>query len=152
MPGAMSANLEKALTEEGDHPWAFDKRLSQMRGIVPNGTYVAFVRLTLPSGADLGRQGPVEMNTRVHRIVLGRITRGIRQVAAPFFEGFPYEFWYELIADLGLEATTELAERGTPTEPGQQRALGQGRVVLRRSATPCPLLQAIRGDSVTDRN
>jgi MoxR-like ATPase len=110
MPGPMSTNLEKALAEEGDHPWAFDKPMSQMKGIVPNGTYVAFVRLTLPSGANLGRQGPVEMNTRVHRIVLGRITRGIRQVAAPFFEGFPYEFWYELIADLGLEDTTELAD------------------------------------------
>lgn len=110
VPGPMAANLERALAEEGEHPWAFDKSMSQMKGILPNGTYVAFLRLTLPSGANLGRQGPVELNTRVRRIVLGRITRGIRQAAAPYFEGFPYEFWYDLVADIQLDDSTELTD------------------------------------------
>lgn len=110
VPGPMTGNLERALAEEGEHPWAFDRAMSQMKGILPNGTYVAFLRLILPSGSNLGRQGPVEMSTRVPRIVLGKITRGIRQTSAPYFVGFPFEFWYELIADIEMDDTTELTD------------------------------------------
>jgi len=115
VPGPMASNLERSLSEEGEHPWAFDRSMSQMKGIQANGTYVAFLRATLPSGANLGRQGPIELSTRVTRIVLGRITQRIRETATPYFDGFPFEFWFELVDDAEHDATTELADAADAT-------------------------------------
>lgn len=108
VPGGMSENLERALREAGDHPWAFDKTMSQMKGIAPNDTYVAFIRATLPTGANLGRQGPIRSDTRVSRVVLGRITQGIHETEFPYFEGFPFEFRYDLVEDIQLDSESEL--------------------------------------------
>lgn len=110
VPGAMTDNLERALLEPNGHPWAFDKTMSQMKGIVPKDLYVAFVRATLPSGSNLGRQGPIEMNTRVSRVVLGRLSRRIQEAEFPYFPGFPFEFWYELVEDIQLSPDSELKD------------------------------------------
>jgi hypothetical protein len=110
VPGPMSENLERALLETNSHPWAFDRTMSQMKGILPNGTHVAFVRAMLPSGANLGRQGPIGLDTRVTRVVLGRITERIHEAAHPYFDGFPFEFRYDLVDDLHLGIDTELAD------------------------------------------
>jgi 5-methylcytosine-specific restriction protein B len=106
----MTDNLERSVLEADSHPWAFDRTRSQMRGILPNGTYVVFLRATLPSGATLGRQGPIGLDTRVTRIVLGRITEGIHETESPYFAGFPFEFRYELIDDAELVAESTLAD------------------------------------------
>jgi len=106
----MTDNLERALQEPGNHPWAFDRSMSQMKGILPNGTYVVFLRATLPNGKNLGRQGPIGLDTRVQRIVLGRITEPIHEALSPYFAGFPFEFRYELVEDVELGPESSLAD------------------------------------------
>lgn len=110
VPGPMSTNLERALGVDGDIPWAFDRPLSQMRGIRPDNTYVVYVQATLANGASLGRQGSVELNTRVSRVVVGKVSIGIREVESPYFDGYSFEFRYRLIKDVSLEPTSELAD------------------------------------------
>lgn len=110
VPGPMTDNLERALSQTDNHAWAFDRTMAQMRGIIANETYVAFVRATQSNGGNLGRQGPVTLDTRVTRIVLGKIVSRIQEVEHPFFEGFPHEFRYELIEDIRLGSDTDLAD------------------------------------------
>jgi MoxR-like ATPase len=106
----MTENLERALSQADNHPWAFDRTMTQMRGIIADDTYVAFIRATLPNGANLGRQGPVTLDTRVTRVVLGKISIRIGEVKHPFFEGFPHEFRFDLLDDFGFGSEADLAD------------------------------------------
>lgn len=97
-PGPMTENLESSLSQDGRKPWAFNKFLSSMNGLRP-GVNVLFLRATLPQGSPIGKQGAYPPDAVVHRLVLGTIVSPVNETAAPFFAGFPQEFWFDLIDD-----------------------------------------------------
>lgn len=129
--GPMAENLATSLAQDGPKPWALDRFLRQMRGI-QRDAYVAFAWVTSAAGGALGRSGPVGDDSLVSRLVVGRITRSIRPVEDAFFEGFPFEFWYVLLADtefqqpFGLdEASTEISAQldGVDLDAGQLKEM-----------------------------
>jgi 5-methylcytosine-specific restriction protein B len=107
--GPMADNLEKSLAEPGDKPWAHDRHLGQMGGL-EQGAYVCFVDARSISGGPLGRSGPVPLEAQVRRIVLGVLTRSIDETPTPYFGGFDFQYWYELVADRTLPEGSTLAE------------------------------------------
>jgi hypothetical protein len=107
-PGPMADNFERSLSEPKDHPWAFDRPKTQMRGIRPDDVYVLFVDAAQPNGKGLGRQGPIELSTMIRRVVIGRVSSGVAERAQPFFANFPFQFTYQSPDDLELPDGTEL--------------------------------------------
>lgn len=97
-PGVMTENLETSLSQTGRKPWGFNKFLSSMNGFRP-GVHVAFLRLTLPDGRPIGKQGAYPPDAVVHRAVLGTLDSSVSETPSPFFAGFPQQFWFDLITD-----------------------------------------------------
>lgn len=108
VPGVMTENLDRSLSLPGPHPWALAKHKRLMAG-VRAGVHVAFMRLTRADGGPVGRQSAYPADARCHRIVLGRVVQPLTETAAPFFDGFPFEFWFDLEAELELQAPIDLA-------------------------------------------
>ena len=108
-PGVMTDNLAIALSQPGDKPWAFNKFMSQMKGM-QIGVHIAFAHVVSPTGGPLGRSGPVPPDCLVAQLVVGRLTRPLAQTDAPFFDGFPWEFWYELLANVSLPNAIPLTD------------------------------------------
>lgn len=109
VPGPMADNLAKSLAEPGDKPWAHDRFLTQMAGL-DRGAYVTFVEARSPHGGPLGRSGPIPVEARVERLVIGQLTEPIRETSGPFFEGFRWQYRYSLVAEENLPAGATLSE------------------------------------------
>jgi hypothetical protein len=105
----MTDNLGRSLSLPGPHPWALARLKRTMAG-VRTGVYVAFMRLTRADGGPVGRQSAYPADALCHRIVLGRVVRPLTETATPFFEGFPFEFWFDLEEDLELSSPVNLTE------------------------------------------
>ena len=110
-PGVMTDNLERALSQPSDKPWAFVKFTRQMKGLQPD-VYIAFVHVLSPTGGPLGRSGSVALDCQIDQLVIGRLTRSITEAptAAPFFDGFPHEFWYDLVANVPFDSAQPLVD------------------------------------------
>ncbi len=111
-PGVMTENLETSLSQEGRKPWAFNKFLSSMNGLRP-GVNVLFLRATLPQGGPIGKQSAYPPDAVVHRLVLGTIVSAVNETPAPFFDGFPQEFWFDLIGDESFDPPIDLGAAST---------------------------------------
>jgi MoxR-like ATPase len=106
-PGVMTDNLELSLAQGGNHPWAFNSFLQAMAAI-ENDVYVAFVYPTRPDGKPVGRSGAYPPGAVVHRVVLGRVAVALHETSMPFFEGFPFEFRFQLEADETCDPSLDL--------------------------------------------
>jgi 5-methylcytosine-specific restriction protein B len=110
--GPMTDNLETSIATDGQKPWAFNSYLSTMKGVRPD-VYVAFAKVTAPSGGKLGKAGPVPIDALVHRIVVGRVNAPVTETSTPFFPGFPHQFSFELVDDVLCEPPVPLTEAST---------------------------------------
>jgi len=108
VPGVMTDNLERSLALSGPHPWALARERQLMVG-VRSGVYVAFMHLTRADGGPVGRQSVYPSDALCRRIVLGEIVKSLTYTDTPFFDGFPYEFWFDLVAEPDLAAPVDLA-------------------------------------------
>lgn len=108
VPGAMTANLDRSLSLAGPHPWALSKYLRLMSGVRP-GVYVAFMHLTRPDGKAVGRSSAYPAEAICHRIVLGKVVRPLAETSSPYFEGYPYEFWFDRVEEWEFSDPVDLA-------------------------------------------
>lgn len=118
-PGVMTENLETSLSQSGRKPWGFNTFLSTMNGFRP-GVHVAFLRVTLPGNRPIGKQGAYPADAVVQRTVLGTLDSTVSETQSPFFDGFPQQFWFDLITDeefwspLDLTTTSEFLNDRLP--------------------------------------
>ena len=105
----LTDNLARSLDESGAHPWAFKNFIRQMVGLKP-GTFIAWIDFVDGAGKQVKRFTRSDAQLHARRIVLGRVTSPVTEQAAPFHEGYPFQFQFEDAVDEVLSPHQSVAE------------------------------------------
>src|SRR5690349_13590680 len=92
----LKENLKRALGQQDAKPWAFPEFKRQMQGIKP-GTHICWLHLIDDHDQQVNRFTKSDAVLRVRQLVVGRATSQVTETSAPFFEGFPQQFSFDLI-------------------------------------------------------
>ncbi len=115
----LKENLKLALDQQGPKPWAFNEFKRQMQGITP-GSFVCWLQLVDENDQQANRFTKSDAVLRSSQLVLGQATASVKDTAAPFFEGYPYQFAFDLVkrddfaSPIDLQTVVELLNDAIP--------------------------------------
>lgn len=103
----MEQNIERSLSEGPEQPWAFSDWKRQMQALQP-GRAIVFVDMVDDRGRQVNRFTAATIPYTCRRAIVGTLTSTVERAVAPFFEGYPFEFHYELQQDQTFSPPTDL--------------------------------------------
>jgi len=115
----LKENLKLALDQQGAKPWAFNEFKRQMQGITP-GSFVCWLQLVDEHDQQVNRFTKSDAVVRSTQLVLGQTTTSVKVTAAPFFDGYPHQFAFDLVkrddfaSPIDLETVVELLNDAIP--------------------------------------